>query len=244
MIGLVFIFRLKGPPEEHVSPPPEEKTPASQAPLSPWATVKRLVMTPSVLLLTTGFVAIVFVNNAYLSWAPKFLQAKFGLSPVAAGTYAMFWHHIAALIFVLVGGVLSDLMVKRFPAFRVHLQWAAMLAGAPIIYLMGTTGSLPLVCLMMFLFGMARGLYENNTQASIFDVVEPRMRSSLVGLMIMTAFFIGSTSPLLLGWLQDLYGPAKGLSLGFVFLSLSWVIGGLAVLCCALVTFKKDRIVE
>lgn len=249
-IGLAFIIRLRGGPEEYGLSESDSAADLNVAavtpsvPLSPFQTILRLIRTPSVLLLTTGFVAIVFVNNAYLSWSPKFLEVKFGLSTVAAGSCAMFWHHIAALVFIMIGGVLSDVMVRRLPTFRVHLQWITMLLGAPIIFLMGKTGSLSVVCLTMFLFGAMRGLYETNTQASIFEVVEPRMRSSLVGLMVMTAFLIGSTSPLILGKLQDVYGPANGLSIGFVVLSFSWGIGGLAVLTCALLTFKKDKIVE
>ncbi len=250
LVGLLFIFRLKGAPGETAAPAPEKNAAAAGAaapnekPLSVWRTIRTLASKPSVLLLTTGFVAIVFVNNAYLSWAPKFLQEKFSLSPAAAGTNAMFWHHIAALVFIMIGGSLSDLMVRRAPRFRVGLQCTAMLLGAPLIFLMGKSGSLAVVCAAMFLFGAMRGLYEANTQASIFDVVEPRMRSSLVGLMIMTAFLIGSLSPLLLGKLQDVYGAAEGLSRGFVILSASWVLGGIAVLSCALFTFKRDRIVE
>ena len=247
LVGVSFIFRLKGAPAETGAAElaeTAERAAAREKPVSVRRTVRRLVSTPSVLLLTTGFVAIVFVNNAYLSWAPKFLQEKFELSPAAAGTNAMFWHHIAALVFIMIGGALSDLMVRRAPRFRVGLQCAAMLAGAPLIFLMGKSGSLAVVCAAMFCFGAMRGLYEANTQASIFDVVEPRMRSSLVGLMIMTAFLIGSLSPLLLGKLQDVYGPADGLSRGFVILSGTWVLGGLAVLACALFTFKRDRIAE
>ena len=44
----------------------------------------------------TGFVAVVFANNAYLSWAPKFVARKFGLSVCAAGNGTMLYHHIAA----------------------------------------------------------------------------------------------------------------------------------------------------
>ena len=149
-----------------------------------------------------------------------------------------------ALIFIMLSGTVSDLMVRRAPRFRVALQCASMLIGVPVIYLMGKTDSLTVVCAAMFLFGAMRGLYEANTQASVFDVVEPRMRSSLVGLMVMTAFLIGSLSPLLLGKLQDIYGPAEGISRGFVFLSFSWLLGGTAVLICALFTFRRDRISE
>ena len=40
------------------------------------------------------------------------------------------------------------------------------------------------------------------------------------------------------------FKAADGLSRGFVILSGTWVLGGLAVLACALFTFKRDRIAE
>ena len=44
-----------------------------------------LFRTPTALLATVGFTAIVFVNNAYLVWAPNFLEEKFQLSLTEAG---------------------------------------------------------------------------------------------------------------------------------------------------------------
>lgn len=220
--------------------PPTEKEPVPTIA----QTFKTLLSIPSVPLLTMGFIAIVFVNNAYVVWAPKFLAGKFGLDLTSAGGFSMFYHHIAALGAILLGGVATDAVVAHRPSFRVHLQWITMLLGVPVIFWMGMSPKLSDVYLMMFLFGALRGLYETNTHASIFDVVKPKMRASIVGLMVMTAFLIGSTSPIILGWLGDLYKdePAKGLSYGFACLSISWLIGGIAVLLCALFTFKRDRI--
>lgn len=244
LIGCVFIFRLKDLPSGGAPQNTAEPSVSTEKKLSPFAVAGRLLRIRSVWLLTSGFVAIVFVNNAYLVWATKFLEVKFDLPLTEAGGFSMLYHHLAALIFIMIGGALSDLMVRRFSTFRVHLQWTSMLIGAPIIYIMGASASLTTVYVMMFLFGAMRGLYETNTHAAIFDVVPPQFRASLVGLMIMVAFLIGSISPWFLGFLQDRMGDAAGLSLGFELLSISWVIGGLAVLTASFFTFKKDRYIE
>ena len=43
-----------------------------------------------------GFVAIVFANNAYLFWAPKYMATKFGTTVGEAGTQTMLWHALRA----------------------------------------------------------------------------------------------------------------------------------------------------
>ncbi len=248
LIGLSFIFLLHDPPTgqagRELGLDVGDETAAKEKTPTIVQTLQTLLSIPSVPLLTMGFIAIVFVNNAYVVWAPKFIAGKFGLDLISAGGFSMFYHHIAALGAILLGGVTTDAVVARYPLFRVHLQWIAMLLGVPVIYWMGMAPRLTDVYLMMFLFGALRGLYETNTHASIFDVVKPQMRASIVGLMVMTAFLIGSTSPVILGALGDMYkdNPAQGLSYGFALMSISWLIGGVAVLSCALFTFKRDRI--
>lgn len=263
IIGLIFLRRLKDAPREipageNASSLPADTNPANNDQNIPQQdhhensltnhnefsalnAVRVLVKIPSVWLLTIGFIAIVFVNNAYLTWATALLSEKCNLSTTAAGGNSMFYHHLGALIFILIGGIVSDIMVRRFSSFRVHLQWVTMFCGAPAIWFMGNSPELGTILLMMFLFGAMRGLYESNTHATIFETVPVQYRASLVGLMIMCAFLIGSTSPLLIGKLQDLYGKTQGLTIGFSCLSLAWIIGGLAVMSAAFFTYSKDR---
>lgn len=253
IIGVIFIWRLKDAPREapvtensEVNPIPSEKNSienpiTGQNQFSVFNAVRALAKIPSVWLLTIGFIAIVFVNNAYLTWAKSLLSEKCGLSTTAAGGNSMFYHHLGALIFILIGGIVSDFMVRKYSSFRVHLQWVTMFCGAPAIWFMGNSSELITILLMMFLFGAMRGLYESNTHAAIFETVPVQYRASLVGLMIMSAFLIGSTSPFLIGKLQDLYGKTEGLTIGFSCLSLAWIIGGLAVMTAAFFTYNKDR---
>ena len=156
----------------------------------------------------------------------------------------MLYHHLAALAGVLLGGFLSDKFVRRRPSFRLQLQSAAMLLGVPLIFMIGRANSLNSLWTVLFVFGWLRGLYESNTHAAIFDVVPAHIRATVVGLVIMTGFLLGSLSPLLLGFLGDRYGTVPGLESGFSLLSVSWLVGGLCLLAALLFTFKKDRIQE
>jgi fucose permease len=62
------------------------------------------------------------------------------------------------------------------------------------------------------LFGLFRGLYDSNLFASLYDVIEPRLRASATGLMLAFAFVIGSSAPTLLGLMKTRVGLGVGLS--------------------------------
>lgn len=236
-LGALFIVRLKDAPREAAAPGAEPKA-------NPFKALAILFRVPTARLLLAGFTAIVFVNNAYVIWAPKLLQAKFGLSTAPAARYSMVYHHITALVTVLLGGYASDRLVRRFPRVRLGMMTCSMLAGAITILAMGLAPTLPGICVSMAVFGLCRGLYESNTHASLFDVIEPRYRGSAVAAMIMVAMIAGSVSPWLLGRCSDHWGPARGLSLGFSSFSAVYLIGGLAVATATLRTAHRDRIKE
>jgi MFS family permease len=191
--------------------------------------------------------AIVFVNNAYLTFAPTFIQQRFGVSHFDASFYGMSMHFIAAFIGVMGGAFLSDALVRRWPRFRVLMQTTVMFLGAPMVFLIGYVDSVQVLWVVLFLFGLFRGLYESNTYAAIYDVVPPKIRAMVVGLMILSAFVIGSFAPTFFGYMGTLYEAAglarsDGFALAFQLTSLFWLLGGFCVLLALLFTFKKDRL--
>lgn len=237
LLGVVFVFRLKDGGEAEKPDTPREWQ-------NPFSMLAILFRKPTAILLTVGFTAIVFVNNAYVVWAPEFLRERFDLSLSQAGGYSMFYHHVTALVGVLIGGTLSDVWVKRYAGARMTMQTVAILLGAPAIAFMGLAQSPVGVYAAMAVFGLFRGLYESNTHASLFDVIEPKYRGSAVGVMVMLAFLVGSFAPWLMGWLREISEPGKGLSYAFAAYSLAYVIGGVAVAGGLIFFFRKDRIVE
>ena len=239
LLGLVFVFRLRDAPQTE-----GRSDAAGVAKPGIGEALRVLVRTPSALLLTTGFCAIVFVNNAYVVWAPAFVQQKFNLTLTQAGGGAMFYHHAAAFGAIMLGGVITDRLVPTCPSFRLRLQGSALLLGAPMIYWLGMTGQLSMTWCAMAAFGFFRGLFETNTHASLFDVVPPRYRATAVGLMTMTAFLLGSLSPWMMGRLCDEFGKAQGMTIGFTVLAATYVVGAAAIFSSLLFTFKKDRVVE
>ncbi len=240
IIGALFIYLLKDE-RDFADEDGEEQAETKPVWENPLHSLSIIFRKPTSLLLTIGFTAIVYVNNAYLTFAPGFLEEKFDISREQAGTYAMFYHHAAALVGVLIGGRLSDKLASKVVGGRLRIQMVTMFLGAAAIVYMSLGNTLVAACVGMTVFGFFRGLYESNTHASLFDVIEPKYRSSAVGAMVMFAFLIGATAPWLMGVLAD---SGKTLSSIFASYALAYVIGGFAVAIALIFFFKKDRIIE
>lgn len=198
---------------------------------------------PSALLATCGFVAVVFANNAYLSWAPKFMARRFDLSVGSAGNGTMLYHHVAAFAAIMFGAFLTDAFVKRRPRFRLGLQMCSLLLGAPTLVLIGLSPTVAYAWAAVAAYGIFRGLFEVNSHASLFDVVPSQHRSTAEGMMTMIAFFIGSLSPLMIGALSDKYG-IRGFEIGFSILGAGYVLGAAAISISFFKTFGKDAVRE
>ena len=246
-LGVSFIWLLKDSNGEAVSRPLQgsegSSSKSGRETASPLAGFAVFFKTPSAWLAMTGFIAIVFVNNAYLFWAPKFMAEKFGVSVGEAGTQTMFYHHLLAFIAILAGGVITDRFVKRWSRFRLGFQILALLAGAPCLVMTGFAPTAVGMVVMAALYGVFRGFFEVNTHASLFDVIAPAYRSTAVGIFTVFAFFFGGLSGILMGSLSQKYG-VHGFEIGFSVMGASYVIGALLMMVSFFFTFKRDRITE
>ncbi|MBQ1344869.1 MAG: MFS transporter [Kiritimatiellae bacterium] len=198
---------------------------------------------PSALCATAGFVAIVFVNNAYLFWAPKFAAEKFAIGVGEAGKGVMLWHHLFAFAAILAGGIVTDHFVKKMPRFRLGFQAVALLCGAPALLWIGLAPSFASLLVAASAYGVFRGFFEVNTHASLFDVVAPDHRSTAVGLLNMIAFFFGGLSGVAMGTLSQRWG-VRGFEIGFGIMAAAYALGAALMAFSFFFTFRKNRVVE
>ena len=233
LLGVSFIWLLKDVKVER----------SGEDTASPLAGFAYFFKCPSAWCAMAGFIAIVFVNNAYLFWAPKFMAQKFNMTVGAAGAQTMFWHHLLAFAAIIAGGIVTDRLVKRMPRFRLGFQIVALLAGAPCLYLTGFSSSATAMVVMSALYGVFRGCFEVNTHASLFDVMPPAYRSTSVGIFTVFAFFFGGASGVLMGKLSEAYG-VRGFEIGFGIMGATYVIAALLMMISFFITFRKDRIAE
>ncbi len=235
-LGLFFVYALRDGGGGRDAAEAPRKEPLTEG-------LKAFFLNPSALCATAGFVAIVFVNNAYLFWAPKFMALKFKCDVGVAGAQTMLWHHLFAFAAITAGGFVTDHFVKRWPRFRLALQISALLLGAPCLVLVGFSSSIAATVAMTALYGVFRGVFEVNTHASVFDVVKPQHRSTVVGCMVMSAFFFGGLSGVAMGKLSDAYG-IFGFEIGFAILGVAYLLGAGVMMISFFRTFTHDRIEE
>ena len=198
---------------------------------------------PSALCATAGFVAIVFVNNAYLFWAPKFAAEKFAVGVGEAGKGVMLWHHLFAFAAILAGGIVTDHFVKKMPRFRLGFQTIALLCGAPMLLWIGLAPSFAALLIAASAYGVFRGFFEVNTHASLFDVIAPEHRSTAVGLLNMIAFFFGGLSGVAMGALSQRWG-VRGFEIGFGIMAVMYALGAALMAFSFFFTFNRNRIAE
>jgi MFS family permease len=238
-LGLFFIWGMKRDERDTTVQPAHGPDGTGRVAES----LKAYFCNPSALCATAGFVAIVFVNNAYLFWAPKFAAEKFAVDVGAAGKGVMLWHHLLAFAAILAGGVVTDRFVAKWPRFRLGFQTVALLFGAPALLWVGFAPSFTSLLAAAAVYGVFRGFFEVNTHASLFDVVPPRHRSTAVGLLNMIAFFFGGLSGVAMGALSQRWG-VKGFEIGFCVMGASYLLAAALMAFSFFFTFRKDRVKE
>ena len=248
-LGISFIWLLKdakergtGNGERKLTQSPNHPIPQSSN-CSILQSLRAYFCNPSALCATAGFVAIVFVNNAYLFWAPKFAAEKFAIGVGEAGKGVMLWHHLFAFGAILLGGVVTDRLVGRFPRFRLGFQILALLSGAPMLLGIGLAPSFTTLLVAASAYGIFRGFFEVNTHASLFDVVPPAYRSTAVGLLNMIAFFFGGLSGVAMGALSHRWG-VRGFEFGFGVMAGAYLLGAALMTLSFFFTFNRNRVIE
>ena len=186
--------------------------------------------------LSISFGGLVFTLIGFLTWMPTFLHEEFGLPLGQAGFHATFWHHLAAMAGVLLGGKFSDLFATRRRAARIEMQAAAMFAGVPFLILMAWGSQLWAVAIGMAGFGLFRGVYDSNIFAAVYDVIPRAYHASVVGFMTLVAFCAATLAPVLLGAIKEQLGMRPGLAV----LALGFLIGGFVVQFLAKPNLNKE----
>ncbi len=237
LLGVIFIFALKDEPSVARVVAPQVPRAALKESL------KAYFCNPSALCATAGFVAIVFVNNAYLFWAPKFAAVKYSLDVGEAGKGVMLGHHLFAFGAILLGGIVTDRFVRHMPRFRLGFQIVALLGGVPALLALGFAPSFTGMLIAAAVYGVFRGFFEVNTHASLFDVVPPQYRSTAVGLLNMIAFFFGGLSGVAMGALSHRWG-VRGFEVGFAIMAATYAIAAVLMAISFFFTFKKNRVIE
>jgi MFS family permease len=141
-----------------------------------------LIRTPSAVLLMLAFFGANSVALVFITWMPNYLNEQFGMSLAMAGFSATFYLQMASVLGSIVGGALADQARKRFAGGRILSQALGAILGIPFIYLSGSSTDATRLVVFLTCFGFAKGIYDANIWASMYDVVRPSRRATMLGL--------------------------------------------------------------
>ena len=204
---------------------------------SPVAEFGVLLRSPTVLCLLGAFLCANFVAVVLLSWMPKFLHDRFQLNLAMSGLAATIFAQLASMLGSPVGGWLADWLRRRSPAGRFAVQAIGVFGGAPFVALCGMTHTIGWLVVALTCWGFAKGLYDANIFASVYDVIPPETRGSAAGLMNTVGWLGGgAAAPLTIGILAN----AWGLGVAIALASVVYLAAG-AFLVAAIVGVKSPR---
>ncbi len=163
-------------------------------------------------ILMSVFIGANFVAVIFLTWMPSFLSRKFNMSLSMAGLNGTAYLQVASVLGVITGGWLADRLAQRSKSGRMQTQIFGLLAGVPFIFLTGWTLSVPVLVLSMAGFGYAKGLYDANIWASLYDVVKPEKRGTALGFMNSMAWLGGSLGPVAVAYAAQTLGMGFAIS--------------------------------
>lgn len=196
-----------------------------------------ILRNPTALLLLAAFLGANFVAAIFLTWTPTFLVEKFHFQLTSAGLSGSVFIHLASALSIPVGGWLADRWARRRAGGRVLVQALGLLLGAVFVFLVGSTGDVKTLLVVMSLFGLCKGLYDSNIFASLFDVVEPRARGTAAGIMNTVGWGGGALGPLAVGWFSEHGGGAtqmENMSKAISWCSIIYIAGAILLLAASL----------
>ena len=225
LLGLALLRYLREPVRER-----SFETSGSEKP-SLIAVLRYIAKTPAAVLLLFGFCCANFVAMVLLSWMPKFLYDRFGLSVALAGLSATLFVQLASMCGSPLGGWFADVMQQRRAGGRIRVQAIALLCGAPFVFLCSQTRSPSMLAGALIAWGLCKGFYDANIFASMFDVMPAEARGTAAGVMNMIGWLCGGgLAPVAVGYLSE----RVGLSQAIGFTAAVYVVGALVLAAASL----------
>ena len=166
------------------------------------------------------FIAANFVAAIFLSWTPAYLYEKFHMSLTLAGLSGTAWLQLASIVGVLAGGVLADRLAKRSGGGRIYAQAIGLMLGVPFLIATGQTSTAIGVACALLGFGLAKGIYDANIWASLYDVVPVRDRGIAVGIMNSLAWVGGGVATIAVAAASTRFGFSACLSASSILYAL------------------------
>ncbi len=232
LVALYCVFRMQDTPQIKEQ---NERIPFKEL-------IKGIFSKKTIWLLALAFGCQVFVNIGITTWAAKYFNLRFfgGENLPMASTVAMITSCGFAVLGVMIGGRMSDKMAQKSKLARMRTEYIGLLVGAPFLLIAGLASNIWVAAVAMSLYGIFRGVYDSNIYAAMFDVIDPKLRASSVGILTAFAFIVGCLAPVYLGAVQGDGTSIEAFSLGIASMGVFFLVGGLLIAAAAKFTFLKE----
>lgn len=166
--------------------------------------VKSLFRIPTYWILVGALVFSFFTIGGTSFWLTTYLARDFGLSLTKAGAISGGVLVSSGLIGTILGGLIADLIQRRYPQGRLFTSMLGFLVGAPLVLLALFIQNLPLFIAIFIVAAISLNFCTGPLNAVIQDIIAPNMRATAVGLALLLAHLLGdAAAPTIIGLLSD-----------------------------------------
>ncbi len=176
--------------------------------------VRRLFASRTFRHVLAAAVIVNFVGFSGMSFLHPFLVRTFKVDYTTAAFAFVIVNSISLAGGYLMGGFVTDRLVKRDLRYYGWAPGVAMLLAGPA-YILGFLQTQWIAAILVLILpGLFSGVYFGPTFAITHNLVEPRMRASATAVLSLIMGLVGmTTGPVITGWLSDLFA-ARAFSLG------------------------------
>ncbi len=203
---------------------------------SAWEAWRYLLRVPSFHCLLLSAMVAGVASWIFLSWLPLFFAETYGMKLGAAGLAGVALYKAPVFIGVLIGGWLSDKVIRSNLRGRALIKGLSFIASAPFLFLFIGAPSFPVVAAAMVISSILRAIGLPSEHPIICEVVPAHFRSTAIGILNTCGSAAGGLGVLLAGvFKQDL-----GLNVIFGASSFIYILAGVLMLLAYKFTMGKD----
>lgn len=200
--ALPLFFLLKNPP--FIANQPTKPSAVSA--------LKELLTNKYFIMLVLYFTLPALAGWVVKDWMPAILKQQFGIGQGKAGVSATLYVNIAALIGVVLGGVLADRWMKRTNRGRIYISALGMAFIIPALFGVGNAGTLVIAVIFLAVFGIGWGFFDCNNMPILCQIVRPELRATGYGFMNLISISCGGFADWGFGIMRD-----KAIPLNLIF---------------------------
>ncbi len=142
----------------------------------------------------------------FINWLPLYFQETFNMSLAKAGFSGSFVIQGAGILGILAGGYPSDKVARHSARYRMLLQSICYFMELPFLLSLLWFQSFGWIAAAIFAFSLIQALGGVNEQPLLCEILDPKRRSTSIGLMNMMNCFVGGIAILIAGYLKRDFG--------------------------------------